>query len=46
LNYDKPIYQHTITLHNGEEIYRHGNTSEEAKEKAVGIVLPGNYGQK
>lgn len=38
MNYDKPIYQHTITLHNGEEIYRHGNTPEEAKEKAMKYI--------
>jgi len=35
LNYDKPIFQHTITLHHGEEIYRHGNTPKEAKSKAM-----------
>ena len=38
LNYDKPIYQYTTVLHNGEEIYRHGNTPEEAKEKAMKYI--------
>lgn len=34
MNYDKPIFQYTLVLHHGEEIYRHGNTPEEAKMKA------------
>ena len=38
MNYDKPIFQYTFILHNGEEIYRHGNTPEEAKLKAMKYI--------
>lgn len=38
MNFDKPISQYTLVLHHGEEIYRHANTPEEAKMKAMEYV--------